>query len=324
MDTLPPLLFEPHFVPKPWGGRRLASWLDGAAETGTRIGEAWLLGTLPGWSSAIRRGPLSGETLDAILARHPDLLLGTSRAAAPPLFPWMVKFLDATEPLSVQVHPPVDAADVLAGRVPTKSEAWYVVQADADACIYAGFRADVALDDVRAVLGKAELIELLQQHQVSTGDCFYLPGGTVHALGAGLLVAEIQTPADVTYRLYDWDRRANNGPRELHLDAGADALRLQQPTAVHVGGRTCEARHAELVRGDDFTLRCAQIGPATEFVVAPTALSVWVMLRGQGVLTDERDKIPIEQGDAVLFPARRDTWVYQANQESEWLIVDPV
>ena len=141
-------------------------------------------------------------------------------------FPLLIKFLDARQDLSVQVHPDRAMAERLGSGVRVKHEAWYVLETEGDAAIYKGLKAGVSRSDFSAAIESGTCDELLRRIRVKPGDCHYLPSGTVHALGAGVLVAEIQTPSDVTYRVFDWNRvdPASGRPRELHVEQALECI----------------------------------------------------------------------------------------------------
>lgn len=224
-----PLLLDPVLVPKPWGGRRLADLGVELPDDGATYGEAWIVADLdpddtsqPDPASRVRTGPHAGQRLADLVATDRDDLLGAV-ADVGGRFPLLVKLLDAREHLSVQVHPP---AAVLADhpRARLKTESWVVLDAEPDAELFLGLVETAGRDDVRAALGTPNLVPLLQRVPARAGDVFHVPAGLVHALGAGVVVAEVQTPSDTTWRLYDWVAELDRPVRELHLDTGWDAI----------------------------------------------------------------------------------------------------
>lgn len=214
-----PLVLDPVLVPKPWGGHRLHA-LGRHADPTTPTGESWDVSDLPADATSVADpvsrvvgGPADGRSLGDLLDEDRTGLLG----GAEPVdgrFPLLVKTLDAAETLSVQVHPP-RALD----PVRYKTESWVVLDAEPDARLLLGVDDGVTLYDVRAAIGTADLIDLLRTVPARPGDVIHLPAGMIHALGAGVLVAEVQTPSDVTHRLWDWPDQRNGG-RELHIEAG--------------------------------------------------------------------------------------------------------
>ncbi|MDP9371794.1 MAG: class I mannose-6-phosphate isomerase [Chloroflexota bacterium] len=228
--TLQPLLLEPVVVERPWGGTRLRETFGkGREHDGTpapsggpgRIGETWETGT----DARIVNGPLAGRSLgEAARALGPALLGQRSRATphgddAP--FPLLAKLIDAREVLSVQVHPDDAWAQAHLHQPYGKTEAWHIIAADPGAVIYHGPREPVDRETLRGALESGAIRDLLQPVPVRVGDSLFTPAGTIHAIGAGIVLYEIQQYSDVTFRLYDWDRRDDSGkPRQLHIDEG--------------------------------------------------------------------------------------------------------
>ena len=302
-----PVVFEPIFRPRPWGGRRLAELFDKALPPALPIGESWELADLPEAQSRVRDGPLSGATLRSLVEQWGSDLLGGAPLVGG-RFPLLIKFLDAAEHLSVQVHPRPDDPAVMRGALPAKHEAWYVVQADPGAELFAGFRPGVTPAAVAASAGRAELVELLERWPVAAGECYYLPGGLVHALGAGIVVAEVQTPADVTYRLFDWDRVGFDGrPRPLHLpDALRNARYDVSPAQIRQTRtplRRTPGATTRLMTCPAFAIDHAHLAAGEQRTVRPGELVIWVLLTGSAHLTDGEVELRVAAGDVVLLPA---------------------
>ena len=213
-----PVRFQPRHVATPWGGRRLVERFGRTVPADARIGELWELSPLPAAESRVAGGPHDGKSLTELIRAW-----GVEREWREPggrAFPWLIKFLDAAENLSVQVHPRPNSPTANAADV--KHEAWIVLQAEPQAEILVGLRNAVTTHDLAAAAGTRDIVSLLQRFPVVAGDCISLPSGVVHALGAGVCVVEVQSPSDVTYRMYDWDRVGSAGSlRPLHV---AEAL----------------------------------------------------------------------------------------------------
>lgn len=268
-----PLVFRPILLPKVWGGDRLRS-LGKILPPGTAIGESWELSDLASTAasgaggqaqrSIIENGSLAGRTLQDAIVLWRDLLVSQDRLVAGG-FPLLIKFLDARENLSVQVHPDAAYAAAHPGAA-LKTECWYIMDAAPGAVIYKGLKPGVtaeifsriALAAAHAPPGTpaaADLLAILDAVPARPGDCHNLPSGTVHALGAGVLVAEVQTPSDTTFRLYDWGRPG----RELHLEhALACASTTPPPAARRLHGRRGVERLAET---DFFVIDEAALSP---------------------------------------------------------------
>lgn len=269
-----PLTFEPYLRPQVWGNRRLATELRRALPPEGRFGESWEISSHPLHVSRVADGDFAGRPINELWDNHREDLAGPGFEAVPQ-FPLLVKYLDCDDNLSVQVHPD-DAQARAAGHACGKSEAWYVLEADPTARIYAGFKPGVTRAEVERRLDDGSLVECLNVFTPQRGDSFYIPAGTVHALGGGLLVAEIQQPSDVTYRLYDWDRVGSDGRRrELHREQALAAINWNAPTVQPV--RCSGSRHFETMvqcpyfRLDRWELQHAEAapvaGPAVVLVV---------------------------------------------------------
>lgn len=220
---LPPLIFAPLYRRYLWGGRRFATSLGRQLPDGEDFAESWELVDHGDDQSVVSAGPHAGMTLGALAQDHGADLLG--RQAPQPGFPLLFKFLDANRDLSVQVHPDDARAARLARPDRGKTEAWYVVDAEPGAKIYAGLAPGVDLPILAEALRRGRCDEVLHAFEARRGDCVFIPAGTVHAIGAGVLVAEIQQASDVTYRLHDWGRVGADGrPRALHIEAGLEAV----------------------------------------------------------------------------------------------------
>jgi len=212
-----PIAFRPRLHERPWGGRRLAD-LGKDLPDGRPIGESWEVTDRPGEQSVVLDGPLAGRTLhDLWTGPERTRLFGARASQGGERFPLLVKLLDCTATLSVQVHPPPDVAPDLGGD--PKTEMWFLLDAEPGAHLYAGLRAGVTRDafedDLRA--GR-DVSGLLHRLAVAPGDAMFVPSGRVHALGAGCLVVEVQQNSDTTYRVFDWNRPGLDGePRELHV-----------------------------------------------------------------------------------------------------------
>jgi mannose-6-phosphate isomerase len=219
-DALYPLRFAPIFKSALWGGRRLADLLPGAPADGP-IAEAWVLSDVADNVSRVADGPLRGVTLRELMRERRNELLGPDLAHHD-TFPLLLKFIDARLPLSVQVHPDDATAQRLGDGPRGKTEAWVVVSAEPGSRIWAGLKPGVGRAEFEAALRAGTVEDCLHSFEPTSGDCVFLPAGTVHAIGGGLVVFEVQQTSDITYRLHDWGRvDARTGrPRETHVGPG--------------------------------------------------------------------------------------------------------
>jgi mannose-6-phosphate isomerase len=224
--ALPPLKFTPLIRPAPWGGRRLESMFRKVLPPQVPCGESWEVVDLPQNQSVVAEGPLSSVPLADLVRTRGEELLGE----APLLqgrFPVLFKLIDARETLSVQVHPDEEAAARVGQGARPKTEAWYVVHADRGARVYLGLRPGVGLSELRSGLAAGRVGALLHPVDVTAGDFIYLPAGTLHAIGGGVLLAEIQQASDTTFRLFDWNRVGLDGrTRPLHVEEALASLHL--------------------------------------------------------------------------------------------------
>ncbi len=309
-----PLVLEPILKEKVWGGRRLAS-LGKTLPEGVPIGESWELADLASTSvdggggdaarSRIANGEMRGLTIhDAIVAMGPNLMghLGLSGAGG---FPLLAKYLDASDNLSVQVHP---SASYAASHEDAhlKTESWYVVEAEPGAVIYRGVRPGVTRESFARAIESGGVEELLESVPVRAGEAHHMPSGTVHALGAGVVVAEVQTPSDTTFRVHDWGRTG----RALHVEAAL--------ACIDFGGRAGAAairgdgsERATLVRSEHYELREVRgLGDSErEIDTHEDAPVVWMVLRGGGRLESLEDAfgdVRFETGTTLIVPARLD------------------
>ena len=212
-----PLIFRPIFKERVWGGRELERLYHKPLPPGVPIGESWEISDHGADASVIANGPLAGRTLRSLLEEDAEAILGDIAPTAAGRFPLLIKVLDARDRLSLQVHPPAEAAAKLGGE--PKTEMWYVAQADPGATIYAGLKRDVSRRQFEAALKRQELEPLIHQLTPKAGDALFVPSGRLHAIGAGLVIFEIQQNSDTTYRVYDWGR-----PREIHVEQSLQCI----------------------------------------------------------------------------------------------------
>jgi mannose-6-phosphate isomerase len=213
-----PLRFQPYLRPLVWGGRRLGEALDKALPTAQAYGESWEISDHPSHRSAVVAGTTPGMTIRDLMEQQRDALLGPS-ASSTLTFPWLVKYLDARDWLSVQVHPDDAAALHLWPGEGGKTEAWFVLDAEPDGRVYAGLLPGVDESRLREALAAGTVADCLHSFTPRPGDCLFLSAGTVHAVGGGVLFAEVQQTSDATFRLFDWNRVDHQGQcRELHIE----------------------------------------------------------------------------------------------------------
>jgi mannose-6-phosphate isomerase len=302
-----PLRFEPIFTRNLWGGRRLPAFLNRTPPHDDAIGEAWVLSDVDGSHSRVADGPLEGSTLRSLMADDPGRIVG--RAPAPQgKFPLLLKFIDARQELSVQVHPNDEQAAALGPGKFGKTEAWVVLEACPETSkIYAGFADGVTADHFRTALAEKTTPATLHSFTPKAGDCVFLEAGTVHAIGANILLFEVQQTSDITYRLYDWDRvDAKTGqPRELHVEQGLECADFARGRCGAVGPavEVCEGvRREGLVNCRYFTLERRTSRVPFRIGAANECRAV-VCVGGSGEIEWGGKRYPVNTGDTVLLPA---------------------
>lgn len=222
MELSTPLVFEPLFMERVWGGRRLETLFRKRLPQSTRIGESWEIVDRPEAQSVVHDGPLRGCTLHELWTDHREAIFGPGLPDSE-RFPLLFKMLDAQDRLSLQVHPPVEVAERLGGE--PKTEMWYVVDALLDSDLYFGLKSGATRESFEQALREGRVADQIHRARVSKGDCIFIPSGRVHAIGAGNLIVEVQQNSDTTYRVFDWNRLGTDGkPRALHVQESLESI----------------------------------------------------------------------------------------------------
>lgn len=308
-----PLRFEPFLRPMVWGGRRLAEVLRKPLPTDQAYGESWEVSDHPVHRSVAAVGRQAGRTLRQLMDDDRAALLGPA-AAGCDTFPWLVKFLDARDWLSVQVHPNERMVCELCPGEGSKTEAWFVLAADPGSRVYAGLLPGVDEARLRQALNQGTVAECLHQLTPRPGDCIFLPAGTVHAVGGGVLMAEVQQTSDATFRLFDWNRRDSQGKsRQLHIEEAIASIDWSagpvEPIRVrHFGTRAGPGRQG-LVQCPYFALD--YVHERAPFAVGGKGqMQLLVVLEGSGVFEGVEGSLRLEVGQAWVLPAAlATTWV---------------
>jgi mannose-6-phosphate isomerase len=306
-----PLLFEPALHPKVWGGRQLEGRLGKKLPPGEPIGESWEIY----WKNRVSNGPLRGQTLGDLIAAYPQRMVG--KPDADPEFPLLVKFLDAQQWLSVQVHPNDELAAKLEGEPRGKTECWYVIDAEPGAQLAYGLTEPLDAPTFRRAIEEGRTKDVLQYVNVVPGDFIFVPAGTLHALGPGILIYELQQTSDTTYRVYDWDRPGLDGkPRELHLDKALACTNFEvkpraKGKAYRVQSDTPGINISQLLRGQYFSLDLLKLKRQdlgdTTFTIEYEAAHLLTVIAGHTVLRDFDDAyepIKLSVGMSTFVPAR--------------------
>lgn len=297
-----PLQFDPILKERIWGGEKLKTELNKPI-TSKITGESWEISTVKGDVSVIANGALKGKSLMDVINDNPDEILGTEvYARFGKEFPLLFKYLDAREDLSIQVHP----NDALAKELHDsfgKTEMWYIMQADDDARIIVGFKENSNAAEYLEYLENKTLLSILDDVKVKSGDVFFLETGTVHAIGAGLVVAEIQQTSDITYRLYDFDRvDANGATRELHVDLALDAINYNVTETKKEYSKDINKSNV-VVDCPYFTTNYIPLDGTITVKKDGKSFTVYMCIEGQFEIDYNDTVYKYKKGDTVLIPA---------------------
>jgi mannose-6-phosphate isomerase len=304
-QSLYPLQFEPILRELIWGGRRLGTVLRKPIGAASDYAESWEISDYHDQVSVVGAGPLAGTTLrDLIRSRRLDIL---GPAIGPrPQFPLLVKFIDANQDLSVQVHPDDEKGRRLANDS-GKTEAWVILDAEPGSLIYAGLKAGVRPDEFRRAIRAGEVEPLLHRFEARPGDSILIEAGTVHAIGAGVLLAEIQQMSDATFRVFDWNRSGPDGkPRELHIEQAMESLDFARgpvdPITPEVEERDGIGSREPLAHSRYFALERLRIRRTTT-VGRADRFTILMGLEGRSDVAHDGRSYPLEFGQTMLLPA---------------------
>ncbi len=311
MDVYP-LKFQPVYKEKIWGGRNLDRLFGRDLPAEVPIGESWELADLPEGVSVATNGPETGNMLTDITRQWGKALLGPTPPMPDGRFPLLLKLLDANDILSLQVHPDTAAAKEIGGSAALKTECWYVVESR-DGYIYKGVAPSANQEAFREAIESDSAETVTRKIDCKTGDFHFIPAGTVHAVGPGLLIAEVQTPSDTTYRVTDWGRG-----REIHVERSMQCIHFDQARddCPGAGGET-------LLVTDYFDVAKRSAQPGKPATITAGSCRAIMLLTGQGV--EIRHAGPIEPvtsvspGDTVLIPAELNAAELSASSEATWL-----
>ena len=304
VDTLHPLRFEPILKRLIWGGRRLGTVLGKPIGDGSQYAESWEISDHRADVSRVAEGPLAGSDLRALIRDHGTNLFG-SAVGPRDQFPLLVKFIDAHQDLSVQVHPDDDRGRRLANDN-GKTETWVILHAEPGSRIYAGLRPGVTPESMARALSDGTVADLLHSFPAKAGDCILIPAGIVHAIGAGVMLAEVQQMSDATFRLHDWGRVGPDGqPRALHIAeslesidyaAGPVSPLVTEPEAIDGGTRET------LSRSEFFALERLELtGPTA--IGSADRFTIVIGLGGAASIGFDGAQVRVGLGDTVLLPA---------------------
>ncbi|WP_106766641.1 type I phosphomannose isomerase catalytic subunit [Paenibacillus faecalis] len=308
-----PLLFQPEFKERVWGGRALEQFGLNIPEG--HIGEGWMIADHPNGTTSVVNGELAGLGLDQVREKFGAKWFGKKGfSEVNGRFPLLIKLLDCNDDLSVQVHPTDDYEGLPEGEL-GKTEMWYVLDAKPDAKIIYGLKEDVTREVLKKALEDGTVMDTLQTVPVKAGDSFYIPAGTVHALCAGVVVAEIQQNSDTTYRIYDYNRPGLDGkPRELHIE---DSLNV---TAYEgSGATTMSTDHAvpgqwlELARSPYFIVEKGIVEGPWSLKTTDDSFTILVICDGEGTIKWDEGSQTFSSGQCFLLPASLGSYTLEGN-----------
>ncbi|MVO07655.1 mannose-6-phosphate isomerase [Flavobacterium sp. TP390] len=312
MNRLYPLLFKPILKERIWGGTKLKTYLNKPISSEI-TGESWEISTVPNDLSVVNNGALKGKNINELIELFSKDFLGDSvikRFGND--FPLLFKFIDAKEDLSIQLHP----NDFLAKKRHNsfgKTEMWYVMQADSNSRLVVGFKENTTKQEYLHHLENKTLVSILNEVPVKKGDVFFLETGTIHAIGAGVVIAEIQQTSDVTYRIYDWDRVDANGKgRELHTDLALEAITFEKTNAA-IAFQAIENTSNQVVDCPYFKTNIIPLDGIYNWSKKQDAFSVFMCTEGELDLLFEEDCFRLKAGNTILIPAVIDNLVFKGN-----------
>ncbi|QCW99247.1 mannose-6-phosphate isomerase [Aggregatimonas sangjinii] len=298
-----PLKFRPILKERLWGGEKLGSVLGKSIESDS-TGESWELSAVAGDVSVIENGPLRGTSLQTLINTEKEALLGKSvYSRFGTEFPILIKFIDAKKDLSIQLHPNDELAKKRHNSF-GKTEMWYVMDADTNAELIVGFNKNVSQEEYAQSLENDTLLNLLNYEKVKEGDTFFINTGKIHAIGAGVLLAEIQQTSDITYRVFDFNRRDKNGNlRELHTDQALDAIDYEQKDDFKVAYPQMENVVNPMVDCPYFKTNFFELTENIEQDISERdSFIIYICVDGAVEIVNENGAATIQKGETVLVP----------------------
>lgn len=301
-----PLFFAPIFKDKMWGGDKLKTLLDKAIDSET-IGESWEIAAHPNGMSTVTNGPLKGKTLETLIKEYGKAVMG-SRMGNVEKFPLLLKVIDAKDMLSVQVHPEDDYANVHENGEYGKNEAWYILDAEEGATLVAGLKEGTTKEEFKKALDDGQLETVLNEIEVKAGDVINIPAGFVHAIGKGIVIAEIQQNSDTTYRVYDWMRAdADGNYRELHVDKAMDVIDFEGKIPTEILQAQMEeyggCMKKSYIDNNYFTLDALEIHSHYSVFNKVDNFELYFCVEGEGKILWENESHTILKGESFMIPA---------------------
>jgi mannose-6-phosphate isomerase len=303
--VLYPLTFQPLFKERTWGGRELKRLYGKKLPPAVAIGESWEISDRPGDASLITNGPLAGKNLRWLMENHARELLGDAKPASKGRFPLLIKILDARDKLSLQVHPPATKAAELKGE--PKSEMWIIADAVPGAELFVGLKRGVTRAEFEKKIQSGEVAGCLHRVKVRSGDAMFLPSGRVHAIGAGLVIFEIQQNSDTTYRVFDWNRTGLDGrPRELHIAQSLASIDFNDFEPELIKGKFSSAdkiKTRPLINDPLFNVENLEMKSGAHTGLKSLTVQIVGVLHGQLAVQSGSTTVNLSAGQFCLVPA---------------------
>ncbi len=306
MNNLYPLKFTPIGKEKIWGGRKISELLNKKFGRINNCGESWEISGVEDHLSVVTNGFLKGNNLEELIEIYMGDLVGDKIYDRFGIeFPLLIKYIDAKEKLSIQVHPNDELAKERHGAY-GKTEMWYVVHAEEGAQLVTGFNRPLNKGEYLKYLEKGELEKILNYETVKSGDVFFIPAGMVHAIGGGIVLAEIQQTSDVTYRIYDYNRLDNHGnPRELHTDLSFDAIDFKFEKDSRISYKAVENVSTKLVECQYFTTNILPFSESIERIIEESgSFVIYMCIEGDYTISWEEGTMEVKKGETILIPAQ--------------------
>jgi mannose-6-phosphate isomerase len=304
MERLYPITFQTIFKDKLWGGQKIKTYLKKDFGDLPNCGETWEVSGVKGNISIVDNGPLIGVDLASLIAEYKGQLVGNRVFAQyGNEFPLLIKFIDANQDLSIQVHPDDELAQERHNGF-GKTEMWYVLQADPGSKLISGFNRELDKERYLNHFNQGTLLDILNQEDVFDGDVFFLPAGRVHTIGKGLLIAEIQQTSDITYRIYDFDRvDADGNKRDLHVDEALDAIDFAHYEQYKTSYPEHRNRRNEVVKSNYFVTNKLKLDKCFDASLSLDTFRIYICLDGAATIETPGGSLHLEKGQVTLIPA---------------------
>ena len=312
-----PIIFKPDFKERVWGGRKLET-VFGKEIPYEHTGESWEIACHDNGQSVAANGPFQGKTMKEILMENGKDLIGIPFSQEDK-FPLLIKLIDAKDDLSVQVHPDDAYAAVNENGELGKSEAWVVLEAEEGASLVIGLKEGTTKETFEEALEAGRLEEVLNRLPVKAGDVIDIPAGLLHAIGTGILLAEVQQNSDTTYRVYDWNRVGLDGKgRELHVEKSLATIDFEGIHSTEcTRGETTEYEgysHTRYISNQYFSLEALEV-KKTYSALRENDFEIYIILQGQGLLTGDFDSLTLKSGDSLIIPNATEAYTFEGEMK---------